>query len=114
MVERQRTIDFTSACVCVCVRGGDPCWQLPSLQTEVVFVEACRHRREFAGVSKGVQARMLFPIGSRREAVALHIKPITHSQLTPDSLSAYLAPRLRANRQRQRRQARLCYWNEME
>lgn len=90
--------------------GGDPCWQLPALQSEVVFVDACHHSCAFAGVSKGVQARMLVPIGSQGEAVALHIKPITHSQLTPDSLSAYLAWRLRANRQRQRQQARLCYW----
>lgn len=87
-------------CDCMCVR--DPCWQLPMLPPQAVFAEACHCCCRLTEVNKGVQARMLFLTGSWAEALALPIKPITHSQLTPDSLSAYLAWRLRANRQRQR------------
>lgn len=104
--------------MCVRVCEGPLLAATPVLPPEAVFAEACHHSRWLAGVNKGVQARTLFPIGSHGEAPALRIKPITRSQLTPDSLSAYLAWRLRANRQRQRRQEGLCYWkrawNEME
>lgn len=96
------------ACDCSCV--GDLCWQLPVLQA--VFAEACHCCCGLAEVNKGVQARLLLLIGSQAEALASPIKPITHSQLTPDSLSAYLAWRLRANRQRQRCQGRLYYWKK--
>lgn len=58
----------------------------------------------------GVRATLLLLTGSQAEAPALSIKPITHSQLTPDNLSAYSAWRLRANRQRQRCRWGLCYW----
>lgn len=94
--------------MCICVE--DPCWQLPVLPPQAVFAEVCHCCCGLAEVNKGVQARRLFLIGSQAEALALPIKPITHSQLTPDSLSAYLAWRLRANRQRQRCGAGLCYW----
>lgn len=69
----------------------DPCWQLPALPPWAVFAEACRRCCGQAEVNKGVLASLLFLIGSQAEALALPIKPITHSQLTPDSLSAYMA-----------------------
>ncbi len=100
---------YTSMCVCACV-WGTPVGSYPVLPPGAVFAEACRGCCGLAEVNKGVQARLLFPIGSQAEALALPIKPITHSQLTPDSLSAYLAWRLRANRQRQRRRGGLYYW----
>lgn len=98
-------------CLCVCVwGGGTPVGSYPVLPPRAVFAEACRRCCGLAEVNKGVQASLLIPIGSQAEALALPIKPITHSQLTPDSLSAYLAWRLSANRQRQRRWGGLCYW----
>ena len=90
--------------------GGTPVGSYPVLPPRAVFAEACRRCCGLAEVNKGVQASLLIPIGSQAEALALPIKPITHSQLTPDSLSAYLAWRLSANRQRQRRWGGLCYW----
>lgn len=100
-----------SVCVRVCVGGGGtPVGSYPVLPPRAVFAEACRRCCGLAEVNKGVQASLLIPIGSQAEALALPIKPITHSQLTPDSLSAYLAWRLSANRQRQRRWGGLCYW----
>lgn len=118
--ERERTIVCDSArdwlyisvcvCACVCGGGGTPVGSYPVLPPRAVFAEACRRCCGLAEVNKGVQASLLIPIGSQAEALALPIKPITHSQLTPDSLSAYLAWRLSANRQRQRRWGGLCYW----
>lgn len=102
------TSGFTSICVCMCM--GDPSWELPVLPPSAVFAEACRRCFGQAEVNKGVQASLLFLIGSQAEALALPIKPITHSQLTPDSLSAYMARRMRANRQKQRRWGGLRYW----
>lgn len=90
---------------------GTPVGSNPVLPPQAVFAEARHHG--LAEVNKGVQARLLFLIGSQAEALALPIKPVTHCQLTPDSLSAYLAWRLRANRQRQRRRGVLCYWREL-
>ena len=96
---------FTSVCV-----WGIPLHINPMLPPQAVFAET-RHRCcGLAEVNKGAQARLLVLIGSQAEALALPIKPVTHSQLTLDSLSAYLAWRLRANRQRQRRRGALCYW----
>jgi len=68
-----------------------------------VFAEVCRCCCGLAEVNTGVQAGLLFLIGSQAEALTFPIRPITHSQLTPDSLSASSARRLRAKRQRQRR-----------
>lgn len=99
-------------CTSICV-WGIPVGNNLVLPPQAVFAEARHHCCGLAEVNKGVQARLLFLIGSQAEALALPIKPVTQSQLTPDSLSAYLAWRLRANRQRQRRRGGLCYWREL-
>lgn len=103
---------FVSSCVIliiiVCV-WGTPVGSYPCSR---LFAKACHCCYGLAEVNKGVQARLLLLIGSQAEALASPIKPITHNQLTPDSLSAYLAWRLRANRQRQRCQGELYYWKK--
>lgn len=105
--------DFECNCmwVYVCV-GGCPYWQLLMLPPQAVFGEACHCCCGLAKVNgkRGAWATLLLLTGCQAEAPALSIKPITHSQLTPDSLSVYLAWRLRANRQRQRCRWGLCYW----
>lgn len=101
-----------TSCTSICV-WGTPVGSYPVLRPQAVFAEERPRCWGLAEVNKGVQARLLFLIGSQAEALVLPIKPVTHSQLTPDSLSAYLAWRLRANRQRQRRRGGLCYWREL-
>lgn len=100
-------------CTSICV-WGTSVGSSPVFPPQAVFAEA-RHRCcGLAEVNRGVQARLPLLIGSQAEALALPIKPVTQSQLTPVSLSAYLAWRLRANRQRQRRRGGLFYWRELE
>ena len=106
-------IVHVTGCTSICV-WGTSVGSFPVLPPQAVFAEA-RHRCcGLAEVNKGVQAGRLLLIGSQAEALALPIKPVTQNQLTPDSLSAYVAWRLRANRQRQRRRGGLFYWREVE